>query len=89
MPPFFTRRAVVPSDSCLAEHCEGSVDVPFPKAPHRALSSFLAATSAKREARKEGCYPAAVNEGQESLPRIFPASGSRARRQKERLMSRR
>lgn len=80
MPPLFTRRAVIPSDSYLAEHCEGSVDDPFLKAPIGALSSFSAAMSEKRNMGEEGSYPSTVNEVFEDFSRIFSAPDSRARK---------
>lgn len=82
-------RAVIPSHTCAAERCSGSADYPFLKAPRRALSSFRAATSDKRVMDKGGSYPGTVNQTYENFPQIFPASDSRARCPKEKVMSRR
>lgn len=85
----FPHRAVVPPHACSVERCSGSADYPFLKAPRRALSSFRAATSDKRVKRTAGSYPGTVNQTYENFPRIFPASDSRARCPKEKVMSRR
>lgn len=59
--------------------CESSISSSFPKAPHRALSSFLAATSDKRDMGKAGSYPSTVNEVSEDLSRILSAPDSPVR----------
>jgi hypothetical protein len=64
-------RAVIPSNTCLAERCAGSVDGPFLKAPNWALLSFLAATSGKRDID---------NEVSDDFPRILSAPDSPARK---------
>lgn len=83
----FPHRAVVPPNTCSAECCVGSVDSPFLKAPNWALSSFLAATSDKRDAGKGGCSPAAVNKRYENSSQISRAPDSRERMNFKKVMS--
>lgn len=82
-----SHRAVIPSHIDAAEHCSRSVDCPFLKAPHRALSSFLAATSDIRDMGREGFCGAAGNGVTEDFHRILSAPDSRGRMNVKKVMS--